>query len=116
MAGPDWNGIIERAVDRNPVSVTLIRIGNPDVEVTLNATPIQYKDTTSESTGTAQTGTRWMVPARRLAATTFPKPPRVGDMLLVPSLGVEARVEIAEPGFAGGEPVRWDLTILGPQA
>ena len=113
---PDWHATIESAVDRNPVPVTLVRIGAPDVSATLDATPMQFTDTTNSATGEAQQSNRWMVPARRLEAAGFPMPPRVGDMLLVPALGVEARVEVAAPGFAGGAVVRWDLAILGPQS
>lgn len=112
---PDWHAIVERAVDRNRVSTTLTRYGSPDVEVAIAMSPIQFTDR-AEATGgsTTQQVTRWMAPARRLAATGLPLPPRVGDVLAVPSLGLQARVLVAAPGFAGGEVVRWDLTIEGP--
>lgn len=110
----DWHAVINRAVDRNPVPATLVRIGSPDVEVTLNVAPIQYRDTAAETGGdVTQRINRWMVPAQRLAATVFPLPPSEGDLLIVPSLSMQARVEVVEPGFAGGDVVRWDLTIQG---
>jgi hypothetical protein len=110
----DWHAIIERAVDRNAVPATLLRYGDPDAEATLTVSPISYRDVPTEAGGSVrQQIARWMVPARRLAATTYPLPPREGDMLLIPDLGLQARVTVADPGFAGGDLVRWDLTVEG---
>lgn len=107
----DWHGIIERAVDRNPVSVTLIRVGSPDVEVTLDAAPRQYQEVDMSLGGSAVAQTqRWMIPARRLAATEWGTPVP-GNLLLVG--GAETRVTVASPGYAGGEVVRWDLDVEG---
>jgi hypothetical protein len=109
----DWHAVIERAVDRNRVVAILTRIGDPDVDVEIGVAPIQYQDTTQEGARLDQQTNRWMVPARRLSDTDFPLPPLPGDMLRIAALGLAARVETAAPGFAGGEVVRWDLTILG---
>lgn len=112
---PDWHAIVERAVDRNRVSTTLTRYGSPDVTVTIAMSPIQFVDRAEQTGGsTTQQVTRFMAPARRLEATGLPMPPRVGDVLSVPALGLEARVLVAAPGFAGGEVVRYDITIEGP--
>lgn len=111
----NWHSVIERAVDRNPVVATLLRYGPPDVEATLNISQISYREVATEAGGsTKQQVGRWMVPARRLSDTGFPLPPREGDMLLIPALGLQARVTIADPGFAGGDLARWDLTVEGP--
>ena len=108
----DWHGIIERAVDRNPISCTLVRIGSPDIEVTLVMGARQYQEVDVAMGGSAAGQTqRWMVPARRLAATVFPGAPRIGDLLRVG--GAEARVTAAAAGYAGGEVVRWDLDTEG---
>jgi hypothetical protein len=109
-----WHGVIERAVDRHPVSCTLVRMGTPDVSVTLNVTPQQFQEQPVATAGSVvQQSQRWMIPAARLAATTWPGPPREGDLMIFPLLKTQARIDTAAPGLAGGEVVRWDVTLTG---
>jgi hypothetical protein len=109
-----WHDMIEDAVDRNPVAATLVRIGDQDTEVTLAIAPMQYQETTTLSApGAPQTTRKWMVPGRRLAVTGFPVPPVAGDLIRVPSLGIEARIATVGAGIAGGEVVRWDILEEG---
>lgn len=110
----DWHKLVEAAVDRNPIPATLVRIGSPDIEAPLNIAPMQFIEQMGDNSGNVlQQRRRWMIPGRRLAATGFPLPPIPGDLIRVPSIGVEARIHIVGPGFAGGELVRWDITEEG---
>lgn len=112
----DWHAVIERAVDRHPVPAFLVRFGtSADVEVAITVAHLAYNDLAVPSGGSVdQQSDRWMVPARRLEAAGFPMPPSPGDVLMVPSQGLQGRVTIAAPGWAGGALVRWDLTVAGP--
>lgn len=108
-----WHKIVEDAVDRNPVPAVLVVIGDPDTETPITITPIQYQERAEPVAGLVQQSRRWMIPAARLAAAGFVGSPVSGNILRVPSLGIEARVSIVGPGFAGGEVVRWDITEEG---
>ena len=111
----DWHAVIERMVDRHPVPAVLVRFGTTDVEKAITVAHLAYNDQAVPTGGsTTQQSDRWMAPARRLEATGFPLPPREGDVLMVPSLGFQGRVTVAAPGFAGGQLVRWDLSVEGP--
>lgn len=112
----DWHGVIERAVDRHPVPAFLVRFGaSADVEVPITVAHLSYNDLAVPSGGSVdQQSDRWMVPARRLEAAGFPMPPLPGDVLMVPAQGLQGRVTIAAPGWAGGALVRYDLTVSGP--
>jgi hypothetical protein len=110
----DWHKIVEAAVDRNPVTATFVRIGDPDIEASLAVTPMQFIEQVGDTSGNVvQQRRKWMVPARRLASLDYPLPIIPGDLIRVPMLGVEARIGIVGPGLAGGEVVRWDITEEG---
>jgi hypothetical protein len=109
-----WHNIVEDCADRNSVAATLTRIGQTDTEVAINVMPMQYTETQVPTGGNVvQQTRRWVIPARRLAATGYPVPVVPGDILRIASLGLEARVGIVGPGIAGGEVVRWDITEEG---
>lgn len=109
----DWHAIIEHAVERHPVAATLVRPGTPDVSASITVTAIQYQEQAEPSGGSAvQQTQRWLIPARRLAATTFPDPPRPGDYLVLAGLGT-LRLTVVGPGMAGGQVVRYDVTGEG---
>ena len=111
-----WHSLIEDAADRNSVAATLTRIGSPDFDAAIGIMPMQFQETSQTSGGNViQQTRRWVVPARRLAATGYPVPILPGDILRVPSLGVEARIGVVGSGIAGGEVVRWDITEEGVQ-
>jgi hypothetical protein len=110
-----WHQVIARSVARNPVSGTLTRIRpDGDLSVTLDMTPIQYQEKSQATGGSVeQTAVKWMIPAMSLEKTGFPLPPRAGDLLFFPSLREHCRIDLVVRGMAGGEIVRWDVSVTG---
>lgn len=105
------HAIIERALDRHGVDATLMRVGTTDVEVPIRIGAVQYQES-KINMGGANEGRRqrWLIPARRLAATAIPTP-RVGDFILL-SESTE-RVVVVAAGYANNAVVRWDVQTEG---
>jgi hypothetical protein len=127
MKGSRFHELIERVVDAQGVNCRLVRLAEDDddiVEAEILVAPQQFRERDVEAGGTVvQKTSYWMVPARRLLATSFPCPPRPGDRLIVETatdtdatvIGEVHTIDEVGVGLALGEIVRWDLGTTGIQ-
>lgn len=99
-----------KLIERHGISVSLIRLGSPDITVSVKMMR-QYAAEDPLVHEVSQQGARFVVEYEKLDDASFPVPPIKNDRIL--SLGKYYTISLVEPKMAYGELVGYKLTCAG---
>lgn len=127
-SGNNITGVVATNVDADTITLTAATttlqdetgpatariISDEETSVSIKVVPIQFRERDVDTGGgVVQQTNYWMIPARRLKATSFPYPPKPGDRMIFDAEIVT--IDDVGQGVACGEVVRWDVGVTGQQ-